>query len=789
MKKPIKTVYVVHHSHMDVGFTDLQERIIDVQIDNIRSVLNIMENPKYQGFRWTCETYFCVERFLAEASAEEKERFFALAKEGRIGISANYLNFCDLVDSAILSERTHEMAKLFSSKGTVVKTAMNADVNGISLGQRDALMDAGVEFLYTNVNTHHGMYAMYQNQKAYWWKAENGKKLLVWNGEHYHLGNHIGIRPYIYRAKDDRATNIEILHKNLQEYIAECEGADLQNDFIVLGVSGELSDNAPPNALVLDIINEYNAAYGQTKLVMVTLQELYQELLKHLQLDKLPVVSGDLTDWWANGVGSTPLAVKHYRGAQRMFHLSAKAVPQSHTDNPQLKRAAEDNLLLYAEHTWGHSSSTGNPYDTLVSDLDIRKTAYASNAHEASALLLNRAIKSIGGDFKHFNLEGQVKAIYPGAKRADMLVEFHVETPFLYDAAITDENGGEVKSQTTSHSRGTKISFIDSFNPGESKQYSYKCIQKEPKKPNSRYAYVGTENAMDIVNDYEPDYYQLPHKLENEWFRIEYEVGTGFTSLYDKQNNRELIVQGMENFFTPIYEKTKIGEEAWVERSKLGRNIRGIHATQMKGSLSNVQVVDKGCLYTQVKFSFAMDGVKTCYLYIKLYKGLPRIEFKLGLAKQLSDDIESIYLPLSLQRCNNEAVYLKKGAKPFMPGVDQIPGTCMEYWMTDTGVAYFDKANQKGVLIHTPDTPLIYMGELKHHPITLCDGKLENNYRPVYSWIMNNTWETNFKIDLSGFGEYSYALELVDAKTPEECFERLEDSHLGVLSCLLKQDR
>ena len=43
------------------------------------------------------------------------------------------------------------------------------------------------------------------------------------------------------------------------------------------------------------------------------------------------------------------------------------------------------------------------------------------------------------------------------------------------------------------------------------------------------------------------------------------------------------------------------------------------------------------------------------------------------------------------------------------------------------------------------DTPLIYMGEMKHHPIRLCDGGERNNHRPVYSWVMNNLWETNFK--------------------------------------------
>ena len=56
------------------------------------------------------------------------------------------------------------------------------------------------------------------------------------------------------------------------------------------------------------------------------------------------------------------------------------------------------------------------------------------------------------------------------------------------------------------------------------------------------------------------------------------------------------------------------------------------------------------------------------------------------------------------------------------------------------------------------------MGEMESHPILLCDNKEENNKRPVYSWIMNNTWETNFKMDLSGFSEFRYGVRLWSRK-------------------------
>ena len=70
--------------------------------------------------------------------------------------------------------------------------------------------------------------------------------------------------------------------------------------------------------------------------------------------------------------------------------------------------------------------------------------------------------------------------------------------------------------------------------------------------------------------------------------------------------------------------------------------------------------------------------------------------------------------------------------------------------MSDDGLAYV--CPQGSALIASYDVPLFYFGEMAHHPIRLCDNREENNRRPVYSWVMNNTWETNFKMDLSGFG-------------------------------------
>ena len=179
MTHSIKTVYVVHHSHTDIGYTDLQERVIAIQVNYIKTVLSMMRQPEYADFRWNCETLYCVEEFWKQASEEDRADFARFVKEGKIGISANYLNFNDLVNADVFGKRLAKWQDKLQPFGTKIHTAMAADVNGFSMGYRDAMIENGVEFFFTNVHCHHGMYPLYQNQNAFFWENASGQRLLV----------------------------------------------------------------------------------------------------------------------------------------------------------------------------------------------------------------------------------------------------------------------------------------------------------------------------------------------------------------------------------------------------------------------------------------------------------------------------------------------------------------------------------------------------------------------------------------------------------------------------------
>ena len=612
----------------------------------------------------------------------------------------------------------------------------------------------------------------------------------MWNGEHYNLGNVLGMRPnHIpnFMTMDRLGSapqpqdDAEALARNLDAYLTECEENGYPYDFIPASVSGVFSDNAPPEPLILHTIEEFNRRYGGTVQVrMVSLQELYAAIAPKLQ--EAPVYHGDLNDWWANGVGSTPYGVKHYRDACRSYELARRLDPALEVHQPALVRDAEDALLLYAEHTWGHSASITNPYESMVLDLDIRKTGYASRAHEAAARMLGRIARDQGDILRYYATQGSIRVQNPTRLSGPMAVEFYVETlpAGLPDADIRTEDDRELPCQVSPHPRGRRISFVDTFTPGEVKRYTYGRRERPENKLNTRQCYVGAEQVRDIVNDYDPVTFRLPYGFENRFFRLEYEVGRGLCSLYDKRAGRELMTQEGLPFFTPVYECTPVRPgrtDVYEERRLLGRNIRGQHAKQFPATLEEVVCEEHGPVFTILRLRGSMPGTIHCDVVLKLYEDLPRIDMRLELGKTLSTDIESVYLPLNLDLTGREVWLRKGGREALRPGVDQLPGSCMEYSMSDDGLAFLGRDG--GVLLGARDTPLYAFGPLKHHPIRLCENRPEDNRRPVFAWLMNNTWETNFKLDLSGFAEYRFTLTLTDETDPERAMDELHEQQFA----------
>lgn len=69
-----QTLYLIHHSHTDIGYTDRQEKISRYHVQFIKQAITILDNislgvaPEWEGYKYVCENYWQVEQFLKKAN-------------------------------------------------------------------------------------------------------------------------------------------------------------------------------------------------------------------------------------------------------------------------------------------------------------------------------------------------------------------------------------------------------------------------------------------------------------------------------------------------------------------------------------------------------------------------------------------------------------------------------------------------------------------------------------------------------------------------------------------------
>jgi len=124
--KPWK-IYFVQHTHTDIGYTRPQTEILPEHLRYIDYALDYCDQtdslPDDARFRWTCETSWAVNEYLRTRPPAQVERLKRRAAEGRIELTALYLNSSDLGDEPTIAASLQPGA-WFRTQGFKVKTAM-----------------------------------------------------------------------------------------------------------------------------------------------------------------------------------------------------------------------------------------------------------------------------------------------------------------------------------------------------------------------------------------------------------------------------------------------------------------------------------------------------------------------------------------------------------------------------------------------------------------------------------------------------------------------------------------
>lgn len=812
------TVYLIHHSHTDIGYTDRQEKIMQYHADFIRQAISYLDflhsSPelydKYGGFVWQCENFWQVKNFYNTAKSSEKAAFEKYVKSGEIGLSGNYLNMTDLVDAEVLSDALDEMEQFGSQIGHPITAGMFADVNGFAWGYADQLSRHGVRYFFSALHNHHGMHPLYRKQRPFYLETPSGGKILMWSGEHYHFGNEMFFAPEAgtsYSLHDEFSSDIinnrilnhdaaeleeeetEILKTRLVRYINHLEEDGYEYDLIPFMVSGSITDNSSPSMEIAGRVHRLNEIFdGQIEFHMATLEQFFAAVEQHCR--DIPTYRGDYTDWWADGIGSTPAAVKVYRDAVRKYNLCRKVDPERKIGKEDWMWKANEDLMLFAEHTWGYSSSISEPWNTKVGELELKKIAYASNADTAVSRNLDRIMETKGGKSISHKMSQKYLLINPGNSRLVEPVRLYIEfweylDGLRYDESmpvvVTDSANGEViPCQVRKIARAVEVEIIADMKPHEEKTVEIHLAERKwPSIDN--FAVGGVDGQKDIIQN--PECREDADVIDTDYFHIETSAKEGICDIIWRKDQTSLIRENaVTSAFNGVYEITAPVSGQCDTRKNMGRNRKSRATHRSFGQVIDREITEKGPLSITLAIRYRLTGTRIYNVYYKIYRHIPKISVTVRIHKISEWDPENLYVSIPFTAGPESTLYINKTGCLLRPGIDQLPGTCENFYLIQDALVWVGK--EKNVSVTVKDAPLIALGSLEAKEVVLCDGRdTERNHAMVWSWPMNNFWETNFKADLGGFYEFRYTVDVDDTRMDlQPLVERLKASDEGILT-------
>lgn len=143
----IKEILVLHHSHLDLGYTHPQPVLWHLQYDFIEQAITFLEEtahwPEISRPKWTCEVTSQVTEWLRYAGDDQIAAFTKFAAEGRIGFGGLQYNTTPLCNHEQLLRQLKPVIQFRKQFGVEIKAAVQHDVNGIPWSAGDLLLDCG----------------------------------------------------------------------------------------------------------------------------------------------------------------------------------------------------------------------------------------------------------------------------------------------------------------------------------------------------------------------------------------------------------------------------------------------------------------------------------------------------------------------------------------------------------------------------------------------------------------------------------------------------------------------
>lgn len=755
----IHTIYLIHHSHTDIGYTHDQPIVWEMQNRALLEAIDMAEAYAYSAedcaFHWTIETTAVLEHWLRRAAPRDIDRLVALEKAGRIEVTGMFVNGTPLFDIDQLAESLLIVQRLRRDYGFDIRTAMNCDVNGIGWGLVDLLIDAGFEGFSMAINPHFGG-AMKPRPHVFQWQGGSGRTLPTLNGWPYNKGWEIGIG----RDADDMANN---WWPRTRQYLQEI-GYPLPilmiQTFHPFGDNGTAFNYSP-------FIEAWNAQGKCPRIIMATPRQWWEAVRPYLS--QLQTLRGDWTDFWGFGTMSSAREESvsratraRLRTADALFAASAALRLEEKrkgrrwlAHSQSFRDEAWRNLHLWAEHSWGADDSVWYPDSEDSASGWIHKAHYAYQARSLSLMMQRDGLAELASHIF-------------GRQPDDLLVFNPLPWPRTISGAVPRAVAaprGTLDDVTSSRhflDRRQQIRTtpedLDAMPPEVPKMiippttipaFGYTVLSGQALKIDKAILAASEANT-----------------IENDFFRLIFDRERGgIISLYDKRLDCEWADPASGySLHMPVYERVA-DETAPIPRKLIYDHPfpineveipsgwkRGWHACRSLPTVINHKVYRTPLGWSVIQH-LRVDGIEGEVIQrVFLPDAGEYIECESTWHMGITTYPESVYVLFPFALPDATPRY-DVGGLSVIPGEEQLPGVCRDYFMAQ-GWVDFSNA-QRGVTVALPENPLFQLGNF-HFGDYQMEFTLE---RPMLlSWAATNYWETNFRAHQPGLVQARYRL-------------------------------
>jgi alpha-mannosidase len=730
--EPVKKweIYLVQHSHTDIGYTRPQSEILAEHLRYIDYALDYCDQtddfPDDAKFRWTCESTWVVREYLRTRPKSQIERLKQRISQGRVEVTGMYFNMAEIADENIMFDFFQPLKEI-KNEGIEVKTIMQNDVNGIAWCVPDYLKNTGVKYLSMGINETRSILP-FKIPTCFWWESPSGSRLLSFRSDHYMTGNFFGLP----EAKSFDPDKVFEYLKNL-----EVNGYPFKR--IAAQFSGYMTDNAPPSTGACEIVKAWNERYESPKLRLATASE-FLGYIEENYAQSLPVYRKAWLDWWTDGFGSTSRETAKTRQVQNMkqvdegmFAMVQMLGGDLSADLKSKMEHISENALFFDEHTVGADESIDHPYSSNTTEQWLQKGAYAWEALKKVTLLTEEAL----GRIQPYLRKADYPVIYVvnslGWKRSgvvELFIDYQI-LPLNREFKIIDLDSKQIVPAQLLRNRSEGAYWA--LNVNDVPAMGWKALKVETGLLN-----VPSKNPLEEVKNI----------MENDFYRLTFDpISGGITSLFDKELNKEMVDK----------------ENPW----KLGQLVRETlsNRNNLKESshaaVTNVKMEpgENGELWQSLRFLADLDGFekgtplapKGLEWEIRLYSNAKLIEFQFLGRKEILINPEGLYVAFPFRLLDSRIVFETIGGT--LSQGQQLPGSSTDWNVAQNFVSV--RSPEAQIVLVSDEIPLWQFGGLNL-------GKFERYQTPdkpwLYSWVMNNYWTTNFRAFQEGGFNWTYQL-------------------------------